>query len=108
MLITFKSRAYADVIMFGEVALNLIKLMGKGETVPSAIEPEDIPQVLKSLREGIAVEDAAVNETETEFGEEDEVEQVSVHHRALPLIKLLKAAKRENVPVMWEEGGRSY
>ena len=108
MLITFKSRAHADVIMFGEVALKLIKLMGRDETVPSAIQPEDIPQALKSLREGVAVEDAAVIENETEDIEEEEVEQVSVHNRALPLIEILNAAERENVPVMWEEGGRSY
>ena len=108
MLVTFKSRAHADVIMFGEVALKLIKLMGKGETVPSAIQPEDIPQALKSLREGIVVEDAAVKENEIQDVEDEEVEQVSVHNRALPLIELLNAARRENVPVMWEEGGRAY
>jgi hypothetical protein len=45
MLVTFKSRAHADVIMFGEVALKLIKLMGRRETVPSAIRPEDIPRI---------------------------------------------------------------
>jgi hypothetical protein len=33
MLITFKSRAYADVTMFGDVALKLIKLMGRRDTV---------------------------------------------------------------------------
>ena len=108
MLITFKSRAHADVIMFGEVALKLIKLMGRGETVPSAIEPEDIPQALKLLREGVAVEDAAVKENETEDVEDEEAEQVSIHNRALPLIELLNAAKRENVPAIWEVGGRSY
>jgi hypothetical protein len=101
MLITFKSRAYADVTMFGEVALKLIKLMGRRETVPSVIEPEDIPQALKMLRAGIAADDAAAKEDETE-------EPVSPHNRALPLIELLQAALEKNVPVMWEEGGRAY
>ncbi len=108
MLVTFKSRAHADVIMFGEVALKLIKLMGRRETVPSAIQPEDIPQALESLREGMAIEDAAVEENELEDVEDEEVEPVSVHSRALPLIELLNAARRENVPVTWEEGGRAY
>lgn len=108
MLVTFKSRAHADVIMFGEVALKLIKLMGRRETVPSAIEPQDIPQALKLLQEGIAVEDVAVQENEAEDVEDEQAEQVSMHNRALVLIELLNAAKRENVPVMWEEGGRSY
>jgi len=108
MLITFKTRAYADVTMFGDVALRLIKLMGRRETVPSAIEPEDIPQALKMLRAGVAAEDAAAKEDETENSDDEKEEVVSVHNRALPLIELLQAAHEENVPVMWEEGGRAY
>ena len=108
MLITFKTRAYADVTMFGEVALKLIKLMGRRETVPSAIEPEDIPQALKMLRTGIAADDAAAKEDESENGDDETEELVSVHNRARPLIELLQAAHKENVPVMWEEGGRAY
>jgi hypothetical protein len=94
--------------MFGDVALRLIKLMGRRETVPSAIEPEDIPQALKMLRAGVAAEDAAAKEDETENSDNEKEEVVSVHNRALPLIELLQAAHEENVPVMWEEGGRAY
>ena len=108
MLITFKTRAYADVTMFGDVALKLIKLMGRSETVPSAIEPEDIPQALKVLRAGVAAEDAAAKEHEAENSDEEKEETVTVHNRALPLVELLQAAHQNNVPVMWEEGGREY
>ncbi len=108
MLITFKTRAYADVTMFGEVALKLIKLMGRRETVPSAIESEDIPQALKMLRAGIAADDAAAKEDEAEDNDDETEELVSAHNRALPLIELLQAAHQENVPVMWEEGGRAF
>ena len=105
MLITFKTRAYADVTMFGDIALKLIKLMGRGETVPSAMEPEDIPQALMLLRQGVAREDAAAKKNATKEAEADEEEQVSVHNRALPLVELLQAARKDNVAVMWEEGG---
>ena len=105
MLITFKTRAYADVTMFGDIALELIKLMGRGETVPSAMEPEDIPQALMLLRQGVAREDAAAKKNATKEAEADEEEQVSVHNRALPLVELLQAARKDNVAVMWEEGG---
>jgi hypothetical protein len=108
MLITFKTRAHADVTMFGEVALKLIKLMGRRETLPSAIEPEDLPQALKMLRAGIAADDAAANEDEAEDSDDETEELVSAHNRALPLIELLQAAHEKNVPVMWEEGGRAY
>ena len=108
MLITFKTRAYADVTMFGEVALKLIKLMGRRETVPSAIEPEDIPQALKMLRAGIAADDAVAKEDEAESNDDETEDPVSVHNRALPLIELLQAAHEQNVPVIWEEGGRAF
>lgn len=108
MLITFKSRAHADVIMFGEVALKLIRMMGRKETVPGTIEAEDIPQALKSLQQGIVAEGAAVKENEADGVDDEEAEQVSAHSRALPLIELLNAAKEDDVPVIWEEGGRSY
>lgn len=84
MLITFKSRAYADVTMFGEVALKLIKMMGRGEIVPSAIGPEDIPEALKMLRAGIAADDAAAKDDETADSEDEAEAQVSVHNCALP------------------------
>ena len=108
MLITFKTRAYADVTMFGEVALKLIKLMGRRETVPSAIEPEDIPQALKMLRAGIAADDAVAKEDEAESNDDETEDPVRVHNRALPLIELLQAAHEQNIPVMWEEGGRAF
>jgi hypothetical protein len=60
------------------------------------------------LRAGVAAEDAAAKEDEAENSDDEKEEVVSVHNRALPLIELLQAAHEENVPVMWEEGGRAY
>ena len=108
MLITFKAQAYSDVTMFGEAALELIKLMGRRKTVPSAMEPENIPDALKLLRAGIAADDAAAKEDPV-VETDDEVDvPVGLGKRALPLIELLQAAYAAGVPVMWEEGARSY
>ena len=43
MLITFSSSAYANITMFGAVALRLLKQMGHSATVPGALLAEDIP-----------------------------------------------------------------
>ncbi len=103
MLIKFKTTApYPDITMFSEVALKLIKLMGRRGTVPSAIGPEDIPGALESLRTGIAEEDAALEDQPPHDEEEGEERRVSLHIRAFPLIEMLEAAERENVAVMWE------
>jgi hypothetical protein len=102
MLVTFQTKAYSNITMFGDVALKLLKLMGRSGTVPSAIEPEDIPNALQGLRNGIAAEKAAVTrEPESETQDEDAEEHVSLRNRALPLIELLEAAEQEHVPVIW-------
>lgn len=102
MLVTFESSAYARITMFGDVAVRLLKLMGHSGTVPSAIEPEDIAEALRRLRKGVAAENAAdAAENELERREDDEEEVVSLKNRALPLIELLEASEKENVPVMW-------
>ncbi len=104
MLVLFKSRAYGNITMFGDVATKLLKLMGRSGNVPGAILPEDIPGALKRLKIALAEERSEVEAVET--GQEDDVEfidePVSLARRAIPLIELLETAVTEDVPVMWE------
>ena len=98
MLVTFTTDAYADITMFGDVALALLKMMGHSGTVPSAILAADVPAALSRLTAGIEAVKA-----EPSVDEEDEDEpQVSLSHRALPLIDLLTAAVKEGCDVMWK------
>jgi len=46
MLVTFTTDAYADIIMFGDVALTLLKMMRHSKTVPGAILAADVPMAL--------------------------------------------------------------
>ena len=106
MLVTFRTKAYSNITMFGDVAVKLLKLMGHTGTVPSAILPEDISEALQRLKMGVAAEEAATaEEARSEVLEEsDESEEirVSLKQRAFPLIQLLEAAEKENVAVMWD------
>ena len=98
MLLTFKSDAYADITMFGDVAQQLLKMMGHSGTVPSAMMSEDIPAALSRLN-------AAINATKKSTPVKDmgtgEV-RVSMSHRALPLINLFSAAAKQNKNVIWK------
>jgi hypothetical protein len=98
MLITFTTPVYADITMFGDVALNMLKLMGHSATVPGALLPEDIPVALQRLEAAVKADKQLPQPAE---GEDGEV-AVSLSHRALPLIELLKAAVKENRNVMWD------
>ncbi len=98
MLVTFTTDAYADITMFGDVAVALLKMMGHSGTVPSAILAADVPAALSRLTAGIEAAKAAPS-----VDEEDEDEpQVSLSNRALPLINLLTAAAQEGCDVMWK------
>ena len=104
MIVTFRTKGYANITMFGDVAIRLLKLMGHSGTVPSAILPEDIPAALERLRTAIAAEEATTsNEVPSEDEELGEV-PVSLKNRAFPLAELLEAAVLENAPVRWEAG----
>ena len=104
MLITFKTEAYANITMFGDVAVELLKLMGHSGTVPGALAPEDIPDALRGLEAGVAASPDASLDPKSGKDEDDANERprVSLAHRALPLIELLKAAQADNKHVMWE------
>jgi len=98
MLVTFSTNAYADITMFGDVAVALLKMMGHSGTVPSAILAADVPVALSRLTAGIEAAEAVASVGD---GDEDEP-QVSLSHRALPLINLLAAAVEDGCDVMWK------
>jgi len=98
MLVTFTTSAYADITMFGDVALAMLKMMGHSATVPGAILAADVPAALSRLSAAI---DTEKNFPPAEDKEADEP-VVSMAHRALPLMALLAAAAKEESNVMWK------
>jgi hypothetical protein len=104
MLITFSTKAYADITMFGEVALQLIHLMGHSGSVPGAILAEDVPAALEKLKAALASgAGQAPSPAPGEPGDEDEERpKVRLSQRALPLVELLSAAARQGCNVMWD------
>ncbi len=99
MLVTFSCDAHENITLFGGVAEKLLKMMGQSGTVPSAILAEHVPAALANLSEAIAKEKPAVSQ----YSEDDDDEiEVSLKHRALPLIELLQAAVKQKCNVMWK------
>ena len=103
MLITFTTPAYANITMFGDVALNMLKLMGHSATVPGALLAADIPAALQKLEAAVEAERQSP-QLEQPAQDDDGDVPVSLSHRALPLIELLKAAAKANKNVMWDSG----
>ncbi|HEX7081707.1 MAG TPA: DUF1840 domain-containing protein [Gammaproteobacteria bacterium] len=103
MLVTFKTKAYANITMFGDVAVKLLRMMGHSGTVPSAILADDVPAALERLKRAVAEEKSrAAAEPRDERPDDEQEPPVSLANRALPLIELLEAAVERHADVMWE------
>ena len=98
MLVHFRSDA-GDMIMFGEVAVTLLKMMGQSGDVPGAILAADIPGALARLQGAVAAHPSEALPTEAREGAEP---PVSLRQRAFPLIELLTRASNRHADVIWE------
>ncbi|MCG6201803.1 DUF1840 domain-containing protein [Psychromonas antarctica] len=100
MLVTFSSPAYANITMFGDVAVRLLKMMDHSGTVPSALNAENVQAALMRLEATIdqsPEQDASIKDKD----DENDEPAISLSLRAQPLIELLRAAAKEKCHVMW-------
>jgi hypothetical protein len=103
MLVTFRTKAYPDITMFGDVAKQLLELMGQSGAIPSAIKADDVSAVLTRLEAGVAQRRAAEASTpNTQRDDYDSPRNVALSQRAMPLLELLRAAAANNSDVMWQ------
>ncbi len=104
MLVTFRSSAWGNVTMFGEVAVALLKMMGHSGTVPSALLARDVSAALARLKQELASHPVE-EDRGTPSGDDEEAEKpVGLALRAYPLIELLSAAAEQEADVMWQAG----
>ncbi len=110
MLVTFSCPAYANITMFGDAAVRLLKLMGHSGSVPGALLAADVQAALERLEAAIEADKQSPepeSEPEASAQSEDDEPAVSLSHRALPMIELLKAATKANCDLMWDSSNQS-
>lgn len=121
MLVRFHSKASGSVTMFGDIAAELLRLMGMSGMVPGAVLARDVPEALRQLAQAVAsaegdrIPQAArpKNGRQAEANDDDDekdagdVPRVNLRTRAHPLVKLLEAAAAEKCDVIWEEAGKA-
>lgn len=99
MLITFKTTAYANITMFGEIGRQMLEMMAFGTSVPGAINAEDVPQALENLERAL---DKLPEQVQPAGDADDDQPAVSLHTRAVPLVELLQAAVADEAYIRWE------
>jgi hypothetical protein len=100
MLVRFHSDA-GSVIMFGDVASTVLKLMGQSGEVPGALKPEDVPAALERLKRAVGMlprSEPASGEAEAE----GESPKVSLRQRAFPVVELLERCAKKRCDFIWE------
>ena len=97
--VTFKTKAYANILMLGDVAENMLDMMNFGRMIPGAIDVEDVPEALRNLEGGLASRNDLV---ESDANADEDQAAISLHTRAVPLLELLKAAVADETYVRWE------
>ena len=107
MLVTFRSEAWSNVTLFGNVAVELLKMAGHSGTIPGALQAQDIPSAIERLNQGLAAT-AAVDLSGPPLPgaaeDADHEPAVGLRLRAHPLLQLLSAAARQGRDVMWDQG----
>lgn len=108
MLYIFKSRASADVIMFGPDAKRLLEIIGKDPDAKGIVTVEQLPQAIASLEQAAEADRAQVRALRNHLESSNDhegiaAEKTTVHlsQRAMPLIAMMKESLREETPVVW-------
>jgi hypothetical protein len=109
MLITFKSKAAAEIIMYAEHAKPLLDIIGK--TLEPAAQPrgiitaEQVPAALAKLKAAADQTLAAVRSECKPFDDAEpspgEPISVSLAQRAYPLIDMLERAQKMEREITW-------
>jgi hypothetical protein len=94
MLVKFDSKV-GSFIMFGDVAVPLLKLMGMSGDLPGAVLAAGIPAALARLKGGAAGADPHAGAGEADGS-------VTLRKRAVPLIDLLERAAKKGAAVTWD------
>lgn len=114
MLTTFRSRAGADVLMFGDAAKRLLVLLGKdGDATQGIVTVAQQPEAIARLEAVIEAECAqqsaktadereAEEEIEAEAGRTGMAASVNLAQRAWPLLDLLRCSHGAGEPVTWD------
>ncbi len=123
MIVIFQSKASGDVIMFGDVAHALMRIMGKEATPQGIVTVEQLPDAIARLRAAMIQDKeqrAQHPQDENDRGNqnnspgltpaafpassgspESAQPAINLSQRAFPLLELLEYSLRKRVPVVW-------
>jgi hypothetical protein len=107
-MITFRSSAAGDVMMFDDVGRHMIEIMGKEPADRGIVTVEQLPDAVGRLKQAIAADRARQSGEREESRPQTEAAAdgsqrayVSIAQRAVPLLELLEYSLKDEEPVLW-------
>lgn len=112
MLITFKSKAAAEVLMYEEHAKRILDLLHK-DTKRGILTPAELPAAIAKVEAEIAEskkhpitevvkQDVAAHHGENgDDNDHEQIQPVTFQARAYPLLEMMRAAQKDGRDVMW-------
>lgn len=111
MLITFKSKAYPDVMMYQEHAKRILDLLNKEPEIGVITAAEatravdllehEIEESRKHPSTDEVEQDIKAHHTDDDDPEHEQVEVVSFSTRAYPMLEMLRAARDNQCDILW-------
>lgn len=106
MLVRFKSEV-GGFVMFGDVAVKLLRMTGHSGTVPGAIGADDMAQALERLEQQVRAHEDKNGEGRADESNANDDEQaeppVALAQRAFPMLDLMRRAAAEPCAIQWLE-----
>jgi hypothetical protein len=111
MLITFKSKAYPNVLMYQEHARRILDLLDKdpergvitAAEAPKAVQllEHEIDESRKHQATDEVEQDVKAHAGDAEDTDHETVEAVTFSTRAYPLLEMLRAARDQGSDILW-------
>ncbi|HYA66163.1 MAG TPA: DUF1840 domain-containing protein [Burkholderiaceae bacterium] len=98
-LVTFRSKAASEIIMYAQTAQRLLEIMGKSMAERGVITKEEVGEALARLVQAVENERPEAEPAEDELPAGGR--PVSLRQRAYPLVQMLRAAQKRHVDVTW-------
>lgn len=111
MLIVFHSKSSAEVLMFSQHALPILRAAGKkfdNDELPQrgVITKAQLPDAVAGIERAMAITKETDENPDTDDDNDDKVhpinEPVSFRRRAYPLLAMLRLANEKQEDVLWE------
>lgn len=102
-MVKFTSRVTGDVLMLSTDGKRVLLLMGKsiGRSM-GVILPEQMDEAERKLQSAAVLDEELRRERPPQPEHPEDGESVALKHRALPLVRMLRSCREEQVPIIWE------